>query len=316
MTDHESLEERLDELEDDVGERLQELEARVGTLEAEVENLDETVEELESENDALNREVDRLRTKAEREQRKRRGLQRTIAHVERDITDRLDFITTDVWELEDIVYGELDGAAADVHVQNDGDVFTRLEHLETRVEEVAHGEVDAAELAAQQAGPSVEDLTPLHQLYTTATNLEPYEHELSSNQEIAARLFPHLAQYATPHGDELHLSSNKLQDVIEREVATPELAKRLDVRHPNRNTVRRVMEFIGRFGKDLLEFAPASGDERRNDRNLIIIDRDAWHEYTSQFSEADAVNGVTATASEGDSGQQVLTDDGGDVTVS
>ena len=201
-------------------------------------------------------------------------------------------------------------------MQNDGDVFTRLEQLETRVEEVAHGEVDAAELAAQQAGPSVEDLTPLHQLYTTATNLEPFEHDLSSNQEIAARLFPHLAQYATPHGDELHLSSTKVRDVIEREVATPELAKRLDVRHPNRNTVRRVMEFVGRFGKDLLEFAPSSCSDRRNDTNLLIIDREAWREYTSQFSEGDAVNAMTATSNGGGSGQQVLTDGGGDVTVS
>ncbi|WP_323677547.1 hypothetical protein [Halorubellus sp. PRR65] len=311
-----NIEDRLNDLEADVADRLQELEDRVDSLEDEVENLEGDVDELERENDDLEREVDRLSSQYEREQQKRRGLERTIAHIERDITDRLDFLTTDVWDLEDIVYGDLDGAAADVHVQNDGDVFTRLEHLETRVEEVAHGEVDAAELAAQQAGPSVEDLTPLHQLYTTATNLEPYEHDLSSNQEIAARLFPHLAQYATPHGEELHLSSNKLRDVIEREIATPELAKRLDVRHPNRNTVRRVMEFIGRFGKDLLEFAPASSTDRRNDKNLVIIDREAWREYTNQFSDGDDVTSVTATNSESEGSQQVLTDGGGDVTLS
>lgn len=217
----------------------------------------------------------------------------------------------DTAELERLVHENAGGPVQGVEYRH----VARWE-IETRVEEVAHGEVDAAELAAKQAGPSVEDLTPLHQLDTTATNLEPFEHDLSSNQEIAARLFPHLAQYATPHGDELHLSAAKLRDVIERKIATPELAKRLDVRHPNRNTVRRVMEFIGRFGKDLLEFAPASSTDRRNDQNLVIIDRDAWGEYTSQFSDRDAVNGVTATASEGDGEQRVLTDGGGDVTLS
>jgi hypothetical protein len=76
------------------------------------------------------------------------------------------------------------------------------------------------------------------------------------------------------------------------------------------------MEFVGRFGKDLLEFAPASSTQRRNDRNLIIIDRDAWREYTQQFSDADEVNAMTATSSDGDGGQQVLTDGRGDVTLS
>jgi len=295
---------------------LRERVATVETLEARIEDLETEVDTLETEIQGLEREVDTLERELEDERHRRQHTERALAHVDRELNADLEFLRTDVWDLEDVVYGELDGAAADVHVQNDGDVFTRLEHLETRVEEVAHGEVDAAELAAQQAGPSVEDLTPLHQLYTTATSLEPYEHDLSSNQEIAARLFPHLAQYATPHGDELHLSSTKLRDVIERESATPELAKRLDVRHPNRNTVRRVMEFVGRFGKDFLEFAPSSCSERRNDRNLIIIDREAWREYTSQFSDDSDVESLTATASSGGGGQQVLTDGGGDVTVS
>ncbi|MFC6954761.1 hypothetical protein [Halorubellus litoreus] len=305
VADTEALEARITELETEV----QALETEVQSLEAEVDALERDVETLETEVDALERELDD-------ERGRRQHAERALAAVDRHLTDAIDFLRTDVWDLEDVVYGDLDGAAADVHVQNDGDVFTRLEQLETRVEEVAHGEVDAAELAAQQGGPCVEDLTPLHQLYTTATNLEPFEHDLSSNQEIAARLFPHLAQYATPHGDELHLSSNKLQDVIEREIATPELAKRLDVRQPNRNTVRRVMEFVGRFGKDLLEFAPASSTDRRNDRNLIVIDRDAWCEYTEQFSADSDVDAMTTTANSGADGQQGLTDGAGDVTVS
>jgi hypothetical protein len=105
---------------------------------------------------------------------------------------------------------------------------------------------------------------------------------------------------------------NKLRDVIEREVATPELANRLDVRRPNRNTIRRLMEFVGRFGKELLEFAPARSDDRRYDRNLIIIDREAWREYTSQFSDdGDTVASMTATGSTKHDGQQVLADGGG-----
>ncbi|WP_227134627.1 hypothetical protein [Halorubellus salinus] len=308
MTDHSDLEARLDALETQHEERIAELETQVADLEEQVSTLEGEVDEREQ-------EVEELAAARDREQRKRRGLEHTIAHVERALADCLDFLQTDVWDLEDIVYGDLDGATADAHVRNDGDVFTRINKLETCVEEVAHGEVDAAKLAAQQASPAIDDLTPLHQLYTTATNLEPHQHDLTANQEIAARLFPHLAQYATPHGDELHLTSNKLRDVIEREIATPELAKRLDVRHPNRNTIRRVMEFIGRFGKDLLEFAPASSDDRRNDRNLVIIDRDSWRDYTQQFTDCGDGSMVTAGGGGGGESQQVLTD-GGDVTLS
>jgi len=277
---------------------------RVAALEAKFEDRIQDLEER----------VEDLETELEEERRKRRCAERTLATVDRRLEDQLDFLRTDVWDLEDIVFGDLDGAAADAHVRNDGDVFTRLNKLETRVEEVAHGEVDAAELAAQQTGPSVEDLTPLHQLYTTATNLDAHQHDLTSNQEIAARLFPHLVQYATPHGDELHLSSNKLQDVIEREIATPELAKRLDVRHPNRNTIRRVMEFIGRFGKDLFEFAPASSDDRRNSTNIVIIDRDAWRDYAETI-EAASNGPAHMSATEASEGREVCTD-GGDVTLS
>jgi len=302
------LDARINQLENKYQTRINDLETKVHTLENQVNALEREVDTLESQVDELEADVDE-------ERRKRWGAQRDLAELHRQLEDQFDFLRTDVWDLEDIVFGDLDAATADAHVRNDGDVFNRLNKLETRVEEVAHGQVNAAKLAAQQAGPSVEDLTPLHQLCTTATNLEPHQHDLTSNQEIAAKLFLHLAQYATPHGDELHLSSSKLTDVIERELRTPELAKRLDVRRPNRNTVCRVMEFIGRFGKDLLEFAPASGDERRNDRNLIIIDRDAWQDYTGQFSDTNNVESMTATADAASDAQQVVTD-GGDVTLS
>jgi hypothetical protein len=141
-----------------------------------------------------------------------------------------------------------------------------------------------------------------HQLYLSTTNLEPHEHDLTSDQEIAARLFPFIAQYATSKGDELHLQSSKVKDVIEREIASPALAKRLDVDGPNRNTIRRVMEFIGQFGTDLFEFGPASSDTRRNTTNLL----------GDPGRDSDA--GPTPTA-DGGTAPKVRTD-GGDVTSS
>jgi hypothetical protein len=134
------------------------------------------------------------------------------------------------------------------------------------------------------------------------------EQSRAANMERSGREIPEAAL------NKIDRLQSQVRD-IEREIATPELAKRLDVRHPNRNTVRRVMEFIGRFGKDLLEFAPSSSDERRNERNLVIIDRYTWTEYTQQFQDTRDVTAGAASTNEGGGGQQVLTD-GGDVTLS
>jgi hypothetical protein len=35
------------------------------------------------------------------------------------------------------------------------------------------------------------------------------------------------------------------------------------------------MEFVGCFGKEIVEFTPASSDDQRNGRNLVIIEREA-----------------------------------------
>ena len=161
-----------------------------------------------------------------------------------------------------------------------------------------------------------QDLVPLHQYYTAATNLEPHEHDLTENQEIAARLFPFIAQYATPSGEEMHLKSPKVRDVIEREVATPELAKRLDVHDPNPNAVRRVMEFVGKFGKDLFEFAPASRGPRNNTTNLIVVDREAWVAYADRLSDPGNDSDGDAAATPGAGPAPQARTDGGDVTSS
>lgn len=90
------------------------------------------------------------------------------------------------------------------------------------------------------------------------------------------------------------LTSSKAADVITREIATPELEKRLDVMDPNRNTLKRAMEFAGKFGKDLFEFYPAKSDQRRNSKNILVVNRDQWIEYknvvmgeqTTQWSDS------------------------------
>ena len=192
-------------------------------------------------------------------------------------------------------------------------VEDRVAEVEDELRAVARGEVDASELVAQSQGPAVDDLVPLHQLYLSATNLEPHEHDLSENQEIAARLFPHVATAATPSGDELHLTSPKVRQVIEREIATPQLAKRLDVDDPNPNTVRRVMEFVAKFGKDLFEFYAASGDERRNSTNLVVVDREAWVDYADRLDDAAGGSGAVAADA---SGRQEARTDGGEITRS
>lgn len=283
---------------DDLANEFAQLEAR---FEKSITGLEEKVAELQEE--------------LQEERQRRRSAERALAEVERDTNEGIDLTRDLVWSLEDVVYGDVGTTKADFLVREEGHVFDRLADVEKRVEEVARGEVDASELVSQSQRTNVDDLIPLHQLYISATNLNPNEHDLTSNQEIAARLFPFIAQYATPKGDEKHLKSSKVKDVIEREIASPELAKRLDVERPNRNTIRRVMEFIGQFGKDFFEFAPASSGPRNNRTNLVIVDREAWIEYADRLSEARNSSDDDTTTAGVDIGGHARTD-GGDVTSS
>jgi hypothetical protein len=268
---------------DDLAAAVDDLEAR---FEERVADLEEQVADLQDE--------------LQEERERRRDAERALAEVERD---------GEAWRDDH----EMRHEASSNWMET---LEERVVDVEDRVEEVARGEVDASELVSQSQGPTVEDLVPLHQLYLSATNLEPHEHDLTSNQEIAARLFPFIAQYATPKGDEMHLQSSKVKDVIECEIASPELAKRLDVERPNRNTIRRVMEFIGKFGKDLFEFAPASRGPRNNTTNLVVVDREAWVDYADRLSDPeDGSDGDVAATADAGAPPKARTD-GGDVTSS
>lgn len=156
-----------------------------------------------------------------------------------------------------------------------------VKQLEGRITDIERGEVDPGELVAN-AGADVDpsDLIPLHNAYLSAQNLHPSEHNLSENQEIAARLFPYLGQYAHSNSRKLVLPSTKIKDILEREIATPKLSRRLDVKNPNTNTIRRVMKFVEEFGNDIMEF------DNSTKTNRLVIDRDAWVEYTQEVTES------------------------------
>lgn len=81
------------------------------------------------------------------------------------------------------------------------------------------------------------------------------------------------------------LTSPKVRDIIERKVATPELARRLtEVENPSRETVKRVMKCIDRFGKDLFEMQWAKHTGRTT--NEIVINREAWLDYTETLTDS------------------------------
>lgn len=168
-----------------------------------------------------------------------------------------------------------------------------VKDLKGRVSDIERGEVDPGEVVANSnAGVDPSDLLPLHNMYLSAQNLEPDEHDLSPNQEIAARLFPYLGQYAYSNEGRMMLPSTKVRDILEREIATPELSTRLDVENPNPNTVRRAMQFVGQFGKDLMEY---DDDDKTN---KIVIDRNGWVEYTQEISDVVDSNDSTVNTAD------------------
>lgn len=158
----------------------------------------------------------------------------------------------------------------------------KVDDLDDRVFDIERGEVDPGELMAERASVDPSELMPLHQMYTTATNLEPDQHDLTNNQEIAARLFPYLPAKADLREGSFYLRTPKLKQAIERELGTDdELAGRLDVDQPNPNTARRAMEFIAKFSDGMIEFVTDDGKT-----NYLTWSRDGWLQYEADVEEA------------------------------
>lgn len=169
--------------------------------------------------------------------------------------------------------------------------------LAERIHNLEIGEVDPGDVIAESNGLEVSDLMPLHQNYLAAVNLDAPENGLTANQEIAARLFPYLHEKAVTTGyNKLVLPSTEVRNIIEDEIATPELAERLDVRNPNPNTIIRVMDFINRFTPDWITVSESSKPRK------IVIEEEKWKEYASkvtQLSEkSDSTYGVVNTDEE------------------
>lgn len=280
----------------------------------------EVVADLESRMEDMRLEyesrIDELEDELQNERDRRRELEQELAEVKETVDSTQNYL----FDLDDSVFGEYS-----MGFWSDGDsVVGDLEDLEDRVTKVERGEVDASEVVAQSSGPEISELIPLHQNYLQATKLEPSDHDLKSNQEIAARSFPFLADQAMPRGDnKLVLKSPKVRDVIERKVYSPELAQRLpQVENPSRETVKRVMEFIDDFGKEMFDMKWAKNTGRNT--NEIIIDRDKWLDYKDSLTDTEsreregAVERDTDPAEEADeildaisSGQRAVTDGGG-----
>jgi signal peptidase I len=181
--------------------------------------------------------------------------------------------------------------------------------LESRIEAIERGEVDPGEVVANSGGPEVEDLLPIHQMYLTVNNIDHDQHEVQQNQEIAARVFPYFDEMADPSGGRMTLKSGKVRQIIEREVSTTELAKRLDVEDPNPNTIRRAMKYLGDFGGDIIEF------DTSENYNKVVADKDAWLEYANEVVNGDkshdevAGDGSAVDAQDTDDAANTVEDD-------
>lgn len=202
-----------------------------------------------------------------------------------ELEEQLEFTQTYLWDLEDTVTGDVSLAFIS------DDLLSQMKSLEERLESVEKGEVDPETVVKEQSSPDIDDLLPIHQMYLTVTRVDHTEHSLHTNQELAARVFPHFAEYADPSHGRLTLYSTKVKQIIERDIKTPELAERLDVDDPNPNTVKRVMEYLGSFGGDVLAF------DNSEKRNRVLADKQLWVEYRDKVVEgsqsADEIDGET-----------------------
>lgn len=218
-----------------------------------VEDLRDRVDDLEDENEQLRERVEELENQPDIELRDADDEQGPLAQVWIDdlpVGPKLDTISELTWENED------------------------------RISDIERGEIDPGEVVAEASAVDASELLPLHQKYNAAKSLEPDEHGFSENQELAARLFPYIAQYAYSYEGEMRLPSTKVRDIIDREIYSPELAKRLDIESPNNNTIRRTMNFVGQFGGEIFEI------EDEDKTNRIEFSRDDWLDYSDSVNAA------------------------------
>jgi len=206
----------------------------------------------------LEKRVDELEDELEDERRRRRRAERALAERDR----------------------ESEKTRNDFHLYRKS-ANKQRESIKDRLFDIERGEVDPGEVVAEQTSIDASELLPLHQKYTAARNLEPESNGLTNNQEIAARCFPYLAEksFDDGHGT-LVLPSTKLREIIEDEVYSPELAKRLDVKNPNPNTVRRVIGFVEDFAGEVVKEI-----DRDSSPTRIKLDREAWVSYTKRVQQ-------------------------------
>lgn len=244
--------------------------------------LEERVETLEAEKASLEDVNDRLREKL----RDRKHAQNGHSPGEDvSLQDRKHQDGTHIeWDSENIENAMLVNAEGTKYplgarLKKAGE---EIDDLYGRVRDIERGEIDPGELLAEQATVDPSELMPLHQMYSTATNLSPEQHDLTNNQEIAARLFPYLPDKADLHEGMFRLRTPKVTQTIERELGSdPDLARRLDVVGPNSNTCRRVMEFIAKFSDGMIEFVTDDGKT-----NYLTWSRDDWLQYEEHVEEA------------------------------
>jgi archaellum component FlaC len=237
-----------------------------------------TDEDLRSLVEDLHVRIGELEDELQKEREEKRELENRVEKLENEL-DPDGFLKSMLFDLEELVTGEMGTEAAGRFFDADDnadDLLDYVEGVEDRVHDIERGEVDPGEVVAESGkGPDPEDLLPIHQIYNTVTSVEHHQHDVSARKELAGRVFPHFADYAFSNEGKLVLKSTKVKDILEREVATPELAKRLDVENPNPNTVREVMKWMGEFGDGVLTFDTESGKQ-----NQVVAEREDWVEYT------------------------------------
>jgi len=230
-------------------------ESRLSELEEENEQLRERVDELEAENESLQERV-----------------------------DELPEISWDGSDIKTLTIGP-HPTGKSLKRQSE-----KIHDIDDRVFDLERGEVDPGEIVAQ-GGPNVQELIPIHQMHLTAQNVDRQQHSLSPNQELAARCFPFVSEKADPSGGKLTLSSGQIRQVIERDVDSGELRQHMDCENPNNNTIRRVGQFLGKFGGDLFIW----NSEQKVNR--LECDRDDWVDYSQTVMDARAdERGVSAGA--------------------
>lgn len=181
---------------------------------------------------------------------------------------QIEFLRQTIFDIEDLLTGEYDMAAALAEAERTGGVLERLETLEV-------DELSVSQLLEAQNDAAL----PIQQL-TAARKAGHMTEENDKNRYRSTFVWSEFHKRAIKEPGALKLTSQQTQNILDGEDFPT-----------NRNTVRRVMEWVAKLSNPDPSVGDASDEsnllqlKKRDNKNVLVADRQEFEELADVQSK-------------------------------